>query len=83
MGMAWVAAKPASQWLAQRHRSSTVDHFVAQAARRGKDAVGTRCAPPDGVARVRFAYVGGIRGTSFSSSSTPVITSFRRPSGRA
>jgi hypothetical protein len=32
---------------------------------------------------VRFAYVGGIRGTSYSSNSTPVITSFRRPSGRA
>ncbi len=33
--------------------------------------------------RVRFAYVGGMRGTSFSSSSTPVITSCRRPSGSA
>ena len=31
--------------------------------------------------RLRFAYVGGIRGTSFSSNSTPVITSCLRPSG--
>ena len=31
----------------------------------------------------RAAHVGGIRGTSFSSSSTPVITSCLRPSGRA
>ena len=30
--------------------------------------------------RERFAYVGGIRGTSFSSNSTPVITSCLRPS---
>jgi hypothetical protein len=33
--------------------------------------------------RVRFAFVGGIRSTSFSISSTPIITSCRRPSGRA
>jgi hypothetical protein len=31
--------------------------------------------------RVRFAYVGGIKGTSFSRSSTPVSTRRARPSG--
>jgi len=54
MEMVWVAPRPASlRWMAQRHRSSTVAEGrpCRAGGPRREDAVGTRCAPPHGVAR--------------------------------